>query len=88
MRETTKAVIFQKFNYYLTYTGRKGGDTSVRRAVQSLTKVSIEQVTGPVLKAYLFGFFTALCYDVVALLEAGGKTTRKNEDLAMLFEGK
>lgn len=72
MRETTKRVIFEKFDYYLTYRAAKDGDTSSRRAADSLSKIGMRPLTDIVFKAYLFGLFTALCYDIVALLEARG----------------
>lgn len=85
MRETTERVVFKKFDYYLAYRGRKGGDTSASRAAQSLRNIGIELLTSPVLKAYLFGLFTALCYDIVALLEARGAKLQEQEDTWQRF---
>jgi len=82
MRKTTKSVIFEKFDYYLTFQGRKDMDTSASRAARSLREIGMQPLTTIVLKTYIFGLFTALCYDVVALLEArGAKITRTSSNL-------
>lgn len=80
MRDETRKAIEGKFDYYLKYRDGRTGRTSAQHTAESLRAIGIKYLTDDVLKAYLFSGFSALCYDITAVIEARGiprKTTLK-----------
>lgn len=84
MRVETKRAINGKFDYYLSYKDKRSGKTSAEHTAESLQRIGIKNLTSDVLKAYLFSGFGAICYDVVALIEARG--IRRSETLKLWKE--
>jgi len=72
VRDETRKAIEGKFDYYLQYKDWKTGSPSPQHAVESLREIGIKNLTNDTLKAYLYSGFSAICYDVTALIEARG----------------
>jgi len=70
MRKETKNAIEGKFEYYLRFKDKKGN--SAQHAAKLLKKIGIKKLTPDLLKAYLYGGFSTMCYDITAVMEARG----------------
>ncbi|MEM2619495.1 MAG: hypothetical protein QW356_08495 [Candidatus Hadarchaeales archaeon] len=46
-----------------------------------MKEIGVKEIKEDLLKAYLFGLFGAICYDVTALLEARGVQREKTREL-------
>lgn len=71
MRLETENAIERKFEVFLRYKDKKTGETSSKRYMKIMGQY-VEKPTKETSLAFLFGLFSAICYDVVAMLEARG----------------
>jgi hypothetical protein len=81
VRDETRKAIEGKFDYYLKYRDRRTGRTSAQHTAESLREIGIKNLTDDVLKAYLFSGFSAICYDITAVIEARGIPRRDTLEL-------
>lgn len=72
MRPETEKAIETKFILFITLKDGKTKESSAKHAIESFKEVDVRRITEDVLRAYLFGVFGAICYDVTASLEARG----------------